>query len=1135
MKIKRFTLLTLPVLVLIVGAFVLMSSKNSTYYPRKTVLGELSPADEYLEYIRTIKANMETGTISPEEYFEAVKQANRMPKSKASLDISWSFIGPDNFGGRTRAIIVDKNDPDHILAGAASGGIYESFDGAKSWEPYDPAFSVSNISSITQDKDGNFYVGTGGHFENPVNKTERDVFFIGTGVYKLTGEGNFKLIKGPLSADISEDYSTISKVVASPTDANKLYVGMNNGFRILEIDDNGDLVNESDPISSTSACNDIEVSENGKVLVTFKGKIFLSKSGDANFVETTPALLYSSYTGFGYGRIEVAIAPSDDNIAYAAITAGWGAVNPNNLPPIGNNCLVGIYRSQDGGENWEIIRQGAPNVSDMYATLDGLGCTGHWANTLAVYPDDAGKILVGGDALYRWEQSSKDPDVSNGSWTRVDFPLQFSTSDEPFPNYLHSGKHNIVWDPRNSDVAYITTNGGISKTENFNNEEPTYKLVNHMYNTTQYYSIDVNSKGVVIAGSHDNGTHILNLKNTVGNPAYQVYGNNVLMDDHAFDCQLSSINPQLGFASKSHNRIRRIQGIGTSPSSSNYSEAEIYNTNNFLGGLCAGAGGCTPYFYSTSTLWESFNHEGSSDSVEFVIESLELPPFVSGTEFAFEGNNNRYEQTDTIDTDIYPIDTISGSSGTLDTFLLADGNTIIMNFDTIEVNISNKTINISRRANPNSVNLNFNYGDELSYENGLLGLSSVATDSMITIIVDTFKTAAQSGEVYVLVENAFINFRYTLKLQDKVQSIFATANWPGRGGSNVDRNERNIFISRDLLKGTTDIKWFMIGGASSTPSSISGDILDMEFSSDGNHLFVATVDFIGGKVYRISDIDSVLTNMDASDGQGLEDVINGVLAGKCHKIGDFPNQAVTSISVDPNNADNVVVALGNYGGMGHISRTTIGTTAMDEFNTFESITGSGNTGLPRAPAYAVLLDKNDRNRVLIGTELGVFGTDNAFAADASTVNWTNESEGIGEIPVFDLVQMRHNYTKASNDGQIYAATHGRGAFMSDVFVGLNKHSMGGENSSNSSKSEILVYPNPVDNYATVVLSVENAKEELEVQIFNIQGKLIKTLNVGGLKTGKNNVKLNLQELNRGTYILRTIQAGIMSSTKFIKH
>src|SRR5205085_4553280 len=38
----------------------------------------------------------------------------------------WTFLGPGNIGGRTRALLVDPNNPKVLYAGGISGGIWKS-------------------------------------------------------------------------------------------------------------------------------------------------------------------------------------------------------------------------------------------------------------------------------------------------------------------------------------------------------------------------------------------------------------------------------------------------------------------------------------------------------------------------------------------------------------------------------------------------------------------------------------------------------------------------------------------------------------------------------------------------------------------------------------------------------------------------------------------------------------------------------------------------------------------------------------------------------------------------------------------------------------------------------------------------
>lgn len=1149
MKIKRFTLLTAVAIVTVSASFLWSETKEAKYFPVDLVQKKTSSAQGFLEYMESIKTNQLSGEIDPSLVFAARKQAISMPKGKASLNLNWQFKGPDNIGGRTRGVIIDRNDPDHLYAGGVAGGVFESFDGAVTWQPYDTDYKVNNISSITQGPDGSVYVGTGGHFENRSNFTRRGYFFIGTGVHKLTGNGTFQTLVSPSTRlNANTDYATVGEMVADPVDPNKLHVGMNNGYRILTRDPATDTWSESTPFApgGSTYCNDIDISADGQnIIVSFTGSIYVSTDGGANFANTTPNVS-------NLGRIECDIAPSDKSIMYAGI-AGT------------NSCLRGIYRSQDSGTTWELIGPGGSATFDMYAN-PGVNCQGFWDNVVEVFPDNPGKLIVGGVTLYRWTQSSTDPAPSNGSWDRIDVLADFTPSGDLIPFYVHADKHNLVFDPRDSDVAYIATDGGITKSVDFNNPQPTYRVHNYKYGVTQYYGIDVNAKDIAMGGTQDNGTHVVGLEFNNNLGGVEVFGGD------GFDAVLSVIDPTIGVASSQFNRIGRVQGIGTTTGNSNFSTADIVSTNQFIGGLCASPEGCSDVFYTATELWESFNHEKSTDSAEIVEERKDLPPIPAGTKIGFNGNNNDVAQLATLTAPVFPVDTISGSSGRKVEFseasFLAGNTTVSINFDTLRLDTANNQIFVTKFADTSAVvtpiAINYSVGVEDTYSNFIL--DNVQGAPEVAFVVNEV-----NGEEVLFVENAEIIFRYVYKVQDKVQSIFASANWPGAGSNYT---ERNIFITRDLLKGKTDIVWHHVGGTRSTPDAISGNVLDMAFSNDGNHLFVATNN---GGLYRISDLDSVNTNLPQSaSGNQIYDIVNGPLAGKCEQIGRFAGRSVTDIAIDPKNSDNLIVALGNYGNHSFIARTTIATTALDPTGTFEFIQGSGTNALPQAPTYSVMIDKDDRNKVLIGTELGVFATDNAFDPSPQNVSWTEENIGLGRVPVFEVRQMEFDFdvvnariidslnsinngnlvidgvaitsqnvidsVKAKlssefvpieNEGTIYIGTHGRGIYKSDALVGIDDSNLS-SSADQTLKESLTVFPNPVKNNANLRFEIENQNEPLRIQIYSIAGQLVQELTETNLSKGLNTVQLNLQDLKQGTYIIRAIQAEQSASTKFIK-
>src|ERR1041385_3085714 len=119
----------------------------SKYHPSEKVAtvsgdpdGEAEDAHDAINawYYRVVDQN--TGQLDPAEmlrvselsnntYAQAGSARNSNPNSTPST--SWTELGPDNVGGRTRAILFDNQDPTHkhMFAGGVSGGLWESNDG----------------------------------------------------------------------------------------------------------------------------------------------------------------------------------------------------------------------------------------------------------------------------------------------------------------------------------------------------------------------------------------------------------------------------------------------------------------------------------------------------------------------------------------------------------------------------------------------------------------------------------------------------------------------------------------------------------------------------------------------------------------------------------------------------------------------------------------------------------------------------------------------------------------------------------------------------------------------------------------------------------------------------------------------
>ncbi|MBZ5497465.1 MAG: hypothetical protein LAP85_13775 [Acidobacteriia bacterium] len=120
---------------------------------------------------------------------------------------------------------------------------------------------------------------------------------------------------------------------------------------------------------------------------------------------------------------------------------------------------------------------------------------------------------------------------------------------------------------------------------------------------------------------------------------------------------------------------------------------------------------------------------------------------------------------------------------------------------------------------------------------------------------------------------------------------------------------------------------------------------------------------------------------------------------------------VTWLTFDPSDSQVAYAAYADFGGA-HVWKTT------DGGENWVSIDGEGATGLPDIPVHVVVVDPNHRERLYLGTDLGVFTTrqgGNVWAVENSGfVNVVTESLTLQQLPGAEPV--------------LWAFTHGRGAW-----------------------------------------------------------------------------------------------------------
>ncbi|MCF8231394.1 MAG: T9SS type A sorting domain-containing protein [Bacteroidales bacterium] len=301
-----------------------------------------------------------------------------------------------------------------------------------------------------------------------------------------------------------------------------------------------------------------------------------------------------------------------------------------------------------------------------------------------------------------------------------------------------------------------------------------------------------------------------------------------------------------------------------------------------------------------------------------------------------------------------------------------------------------------------------------------------------------------------------------------------------------------------------------------TPTSI-------DVSESGNYVYVGTE---GGVVYRLSNLlmahDSATAMYNSSQSVVAKDTIFFE-----------EDRMVTSISVDPNDENHVVVTLGNYGNDSYV---------YESFNTLDDQPGFNDISynLPDVPVYSSLIEMHSSERVIIGSEFGVFSLEN----DA----WSREYEDIGAVPITQIRQQTQNsktktvmgeiigndtaqltFEGIQNNGMIYISTYGRGLWKSANYVGIGDQP---ENHS-TSVSSLEVYPNPAREKVSFSLKKDEnwIDENAFVHIYDINGRLVLSQSLNATDSEKTTV--NVSSLKEGAYMMQITNGRKKTSGKFM--
>lgn len=458
--------------------------------------------------------DLETGEkITPEKLQLIIEQE----KNRKRSDIVFEELGPDNIGGRTRAILVERTTPSLVYAGGVSGGLFVSYNGANTWQRVDDFPGLPYISSMTETPDGTIFVGTG------MSAAGSDSWG-GNGLYyKLNTSDQWELVPG------TGNFPLIEEVVSSDVN-NTVFFATVQGVKKWTV---GDAAISNVTIA-TGSCSSLQMSKDGQTIVATVGsanKTYVSNDGGATFADKSGTVANNRIPA-GASRVEYAISPTKNSSNNYSIY----------VTRTGGN-LIGMHVSHDNGENWSrfVGSSGTPSDLDIYRDQ------GTYNSVLTVTPNNPERILIGGIDIWEWKQTVSNPPA--GGFEQLSLWFLDPTNS----SYVHADNHEMKWDMNGR--LFIGNDGGIGISDNYG---ATFYPANRGYNVTQFYGIAMDRDGSVMGGAQDNGTLYNNFTNASYNEFSEVGGGD------GFECEISFFNPNVMFTSVYHNSISRSGDKGLS-------------------------------------------------------------------------------------------------------------------------------------------------------------------------------------------------------------------------------------------------------------------------------------------------------------------------------------------------------------------------------------------------------------------------------------------------------------------------------------------------------------------------------------------------------------------------------------------
>ena len=450
---------------------------------------------------------------APERLPAIIAQMRNVTMGKTApgnLTAPWQERGPNNIGGRTRAIVYDPSDltQKKVWAGGVTGGLWYNNDITNvdsTWRTVNDFWDNIAISCIAFDPNNLLiaYVGTGESYTaggGGMRSGGR-----GAGIWKTTNGGStwaqitstavFYYIN-----DIVVRNESGTSVIYAAVDAGS-YGGVWSGLTATGLQrsiNGGSTWTQVLPVVPSTTNNfvasDIEISANNRIWIGTKANPFSSTDRGGGRIltslnGTTWTISNTTTVTNGKGRVELACAPSDSNYVYAIVE--------------NNNAVSELKKTINNGSTWTSITKPVDADSGIPSTDFSRGQA--WYDlTMAVDPNNSSIVIVGAIDLFRTTNAGS-------SWSQISKWSNNNNLSGLSCSMVHADQHSIVYKPGSSSTVLFGNDGGIFYTSSVSTAATNNVIAdrNKNYNVTQFYACAQHpnsGSNVFLAGAQDNGT-----------------------------------------------------------------------------------------------------------------------------------------------------------------------------------------------------------------------------------------------------------------------------------------------------------------------------------------------------------------------------------------------------------------------------------------------------------------------------------------------------------------------------------------------------------------------------------------------------------------------------------------------------